>query len=180
MSAHFWLPKSGQPYQHVDTNVRAYHGVNHNGYSIGVETEGCGAAPHAEPLTEHQLNTFARLMVWARATHGIPLQLSESITQPGLNYHRCAGGPATGCPCDVRKNARAEILRRAGAGPAAPTPGDDDLPLNDADKKWINDTIFAQVQVALRTQLQPDWECFNRVVQAASKAIQSTPANVPR
>lgn len=122
VSAHFWLPKAGQPYQHVDTSVRAYHGVNHNGYSIGVETEGCGAAPHAEPLTEHQINTFARLMAWARATHGIPLQLSESISQPGLNYHRCQGGPATGCPCDARKNARAEILRRAGgAAPAPPS-----------------------------------------------------------
>jgi len=121
VSAHFWIPKSGTPVQHVDTAVRAWHGVAHNDYSIGVETEGCGAAPHAEPLTEHQLNMFAALMKWANQTHGIPLQLSEDVRQPGLNYHRCKGGPATGCPCDVRKNARAEILRRAGGAPAAPS-----------------------------------------------------------
>jgi hypothetical protein len=121
VSAHFWLPRAGQPVQHVDSERQAWHGVAHNAYSLGVETEGCGAPPHAEPLSEHQLATFARLMAWAKATHGIPLVLSESVSQPGLNYHRAQGGPATGCPCDVRKNARAEILRRAqGAAPAPP------------------------------------------------------------
>jgi hypothetical protein len=122
VSAHFWIPKNGTPVQHVDTANRAWHGVAHNDYSIGVETEGCGAPPHAEPLTENQLNLFAELMRWANATHGIPLVLSESVSTPGLNYHRCKGGPATGCPCDVRVNARAEILRRAGStAPAPPT-----------------------------------------------------------
>jgi hypothetical protein len=121
VSAHFWIPIAGEPVQHVDTNVRAWHGMdNHNGSSIGVETEGCGAEPYADPLTEHQLALFGELMAWAHATHGIPLVLSESTSTPGLNYHRCQGGPATGCPCDVRVNARAEILRRAGG--ATPTP----------------------------------------------------------
>jgi hypothetical protein len=122
VSAHFWIPKSAQPVQHVDTANRAWHGMAHNDYSIGVETEGCGSPPHAEPLTEHQLNQFAALMKWANQTHGVPLVLSESVTQPGLNYHNCKGGPATGCPCDIRKNARAEILRRAGSATAPPTP----------------------------------------------------------
>jgi hypothetical protein len=120
VSAHFWLPRQGTPVQHVDTGHRAWHGMAHNDYSIGVETEGCGAPPHAEPLTEHQLTSFGALMAWANKTHGIPLVLSEAVTQPGLNYHRCRGGPATGCPCDVRLNMRAEILRRAAGGASAP------------------------------------------------------------
>jgi hypothetical protein len=124
VSAHFWIPYAGEPYQHVDTSVRAWHGMAHNDYSIGVETEGCGSPPNADPLTEHQLALFGELMAWAHATHGIPLTLSESVWTPGLNYHRCEGGPATGCPCDVRVNARAEILSRAsgGAPVAPPTP----------------------------------------------------------
>lgn len=123
VSAHFWIPRSGDPVQHVDTSRQAWHGVAHNAFSIGVETEGCGAPPHAEPLTEWQLTLFGELMLWANRTHGIPLRLSEAVDQPGLNYHRCRGGPATGCPCDVRVNARGEILRRAGAGPGpAPPP----------------------------------------------------------
>jgi N-acetyl-anhydromuramyl-L-alanine amidase AmpD len=123
VSAHFWIPKVGQPYQHVDTANQAWHGIAHNAYSIGVETEGCGAAPHAEPLTENQLAQFAALMQWANTTHGIPLVLSEAVTTPGFNYHRCQGGPATGCPCDVRKNSRTEILNRAkGLPPNTPPP----------------------------------------------------------
>jgi len=88
-----------------------------------VETEGCGNPPNADPLTENQLTLFGELMAWAHTTHGIPLVLSETATTPGLNYHRCQGGYPTGCPCDVRLNARAEILRRAGgAAPPAPSP----------------------------------------------------------
>jgi N-acetylmuramoyl-L-alanine amidase len=117
VSAHFWLPKSGTPVQHVDTSVRAWHGGGTlNDTSIGVETEGCGSPPHAEPLTDHQLNSFGALMAWAHEVHGIPLVTSESATTPGLNYHRCQGGFNTACPCDERVNKRAEILRRAGGG----------------------------------------------------------------
>jgi hypothetical protein len=125
VSAHFWIPRAGEPVQHVDTAWRAWHGGTNalNTYAIGVETEGCGSPPHAEPLTENQLDVFADLMRWAHTTHGVPLVLSESADTAGLNYHRCAGGFATACPCDVRLNARAEILARAGgAAPTPPTP----------------------------------------------------------
>jgi hypothetical protein len=124
VSAHFWLPKSAavRPVQHVDTGVRAWHGGGTlNDTSIGVETEGCGSPPHAEPLNEYQLDSFAGLMAWAHGAHGIPLQKSETATTPGLNYHRCQGGFNTACPCDVRVNQRDEILRRAGGAAPAPS-----------------------------------------------------------
>jgi hypothetical protein len=145
VSAHFWLPQAGQPVQHVDTGVRAWHGMDsHNSNSIGVETEGCGNPPHADPLTEHQLVQFGALMAWANQVHGVPLVLSESTTTPGLNYHRCAGGPATGCPCDVRVNMRSEILRRAGGGaPAA-------LPLESEDNMVLGDKVTGGVWIAYR------------------------------
>lgn len=124
VSAHFWIPKSGSPVQHVDTNVRAWHGGTDalNTNCIGVETEGCATSPYAEPLTSSQLDWFGALMDWANTTHHIPLVLSDTATTPGLNYHRCKGGYATSCPCDVRLNARSEILRRAGAGTITPPP----------------------------------------------------------
>jgi hypothetical protein len=121
VSAHFWIPLSGTPVQHVDSGQQAWHGMAHNAYSLGVETEGCGSPPYADPLNDHQLTLFGNLMRWAHGAHGIPLVLSEAVTTPGLNYHRCQGGPSTGCPCQVRVNARGEILRRAGG--AAPAPG---------------------------------------------------------
>jgi N-acetylmuramoyl-L-alanine amidase len=123
-STHFWIAKDGRCEQYVDTGVVSWGGVQHNSYAISVETEGCGAAPHAEPMTEAMINKFARLIAWANRTHGIPMVLSESVTQPGFNYHNCKGGPATGCPCSVRRNMRSEIIRRAkGQAPSAPAPG---------------------------------------------------------
>lgn len=114
VSAHFWIRRDGRVWQHVDTSRQAWHGMNHNQSSIGVETEGCGAPPHNEPLTNAQLNAFANLMRWANQAHGIPLQLSEAVGQRGLNYHNARGfSGSTACPCAVRRNARPEILRRA-------------------------------------------------------------------
>jgi hypothetical protein len=121
-SAHFWIAKNGRAEQYVDTAHRAWHGIAHNNYGIGVETEGCARNEGDRPMTDAQLNTFAALMRWAKATHGIPLRLSEDVKQAGLNYHRCKGGPATACPCSIRVNQRAEILRRAGGATAPPPP----------------------------------------------------------
>lgn len=122
-SVHFWIAKDGRCEQYVDTNTVSWHGTSpHNGYSIGVETEGCASPPHAEPMTEAMINTFARLMAWCNRVHGIPLKLSEATNQPGFNYHNCKGGPSTACPCAIRRDKRSEILRRAGAGGAGPTP----------------------------------------------------------
>jgi hypothetical protein len=141
VSAHFWIAKDGRVIQHVDTNMVAWHGVAHNQYGIGVETEGCGAPPHAEPLTAKQLDAFAKLMQWANRTHGIPLVLSEAVNQKGLSYHRARGGPATGCPCAVRVNQRAEILRRAkgSGGPAAAKP---------SGTRWVADGTKSLAQIA--------------------------------
>ena len=138
-------PKPGIPVQHVDTGVRAWHGGGTlNDTSIGVETEGCGNPPHADPLTEHQLVQFGALMAWANQVHGVPLVLSETATTPGLNYHRCQGGFNTACPCDVRVNMRSEILRRAGGGaPAA-------LPLESEDNMVLGDKVTGGVWIAYR------------------------------
>lgn len=106
-----------------------------------METEGCGNPPHADPFNEHQLAQFGALMAWAHAVHGIPLVISETATTPGLNYHRCQGGFNTACPCDVRLNARAEILRRAGGGAAPPPQIETELQMVLGDKEtggvWV-------------------------------------------
>ena len=137
VSAHFWLPRAAAPVQHVDTGHRAWHGGGTlNDTSIGVETEGCGSPPHADPFTERQLNDFGALMAWANKTHGVPLVLSETATTPGLNYHRCQGGFNTACPCDVRLNARGEILRRAGGQPGTAPPSEPS-PIHESEENMI-------------------------------------------
>lgn len=119
-STHFWLARDGRAEQYVDTGIISWGGVAHNPHAISVETEGCVTPPHQEPLSEEQINAFARLLAWAHRTHGIPLKLSESVWDPGFTYHRARGGPSTGCPCDVRLRMRDEIIRRAKSGTPAP------------------------------------------------------------
>lgn len=150
VSAHFWIPRvaGAPPYQHVDTADKSWHGMDLNQAWLGVETEGCGAPPHADPLTEWQLDLFAELMHWANRVHGIPLQLSEDINTPGLGYHRMRGGVATACPCDVRKNARTEILRRAGGTP--PSPGTPPPPSDQEANMTLTDPVTGGVWVATK------------------------------
>jgi N-acetylmuramoyl-L-alanine amidase len=124
-STDFWIAKDGRAEQYVDTAMTSWGNGNStaNQRGISVETEGCGAAPHAEPMTDAMVNTFARLMAWANRTHGVPLRKTESFDTPGFGYHRMRGGFATACPCDVRLRMRDEILRRAqGQAPSPEQP----------------------------------------------------------
>jgi hypothetical protein len=114
VSAHFWIRRDGWTVQHVDTSVQSWHAMNQNPWTIGVETEGCAAPPHNEPLTAAQIEAFAQLMAWANRTHGVPLVLAGRVGDPGLGFHNMPGfSGSTACPCDVRRNARQQILNRA-------------------------------------------------------------------
>jgi hypothetical protein len=135
ISAHFWIAKSGLIEQYVDTSRVAWHAMQLNDRYIGVETEGCGAPPHAEPLTEAQIDAFGRLYAEGHRMHGWPYVLIDHEGQRGFGYHRMA--VQTACPCDVRKNARSEILARAQGLPPGSTPpsgGDDDMQEADFDR----------------------------------------------
>jgi hypothetical protein len=123
-STDFWIAKDGRAEQYVDTAMTSWGNgnANANQRGIAVETEGCASPPHAEPMTDAMVNTFARLLAWANRTHGIPLRTTDDYNVPGFGYHRMRGGPATGCPCDVRLRMRPEILRRAQGGAPAPPP----------------------------------------------------------
>ncbi|RMI13391.1 M23 family metallopeptidase [Cellulomonas triticagri] len=56
-------------------------------------------------------------------------------------------------------SARGINLRALGALPTTP---EDDMPLNDADKAWINAAIKAQTELALRVQFAPSGEVSER------------------
>ena len=76
--------------------------------------------PHAEAMTEAMVAALARIYAEGARRHGWPNRLSSSISTSGFGFHRMAVN--TGCPCDVRLNMRAEILRRAFGGAATPAP----------------------------------------------------------
>ena len=50
-------------------------------------------------------------------------------------------------------------------------------PLNDADKKWLTDTIDSRVSLQLRTLFGPEAECYSRVVQASNKSTEQNGGN---
>lgn len=120
VSAHFWVAKDGRIEQYVDTDVVAWHGRQLNSRYVGVETEGCGPAPHAEPMTPQMLDAMVRLYAEGMRRHGWVNAQANKDGDRGLGYHRMA--VATACPCDVRLNMRGEILRRQTGG-GAPLPG---------------------------------------------------------
>lgn len=172
-SAHFWVGQNGAIEQHVDSSVVAWHGISLNSRYVSVETEGCGAPPHADPMSDAMVNALARIYADGMRIHGWANALANANGQPGLGYHRMPGGVATACPCDIRLNMRAEILRRAaggvGPGPTPPPIQEDDLPLNDADKRWLNDAIRIQANVAVREVLASQ-EGHDRIMTAARSA----------
>ena len=120
VSAHFWVSKTGVIEQYADTTRVTWHGRDLNGNWVGVETEGCGTAPHAEAMTEPMVAALARLYAEGARRHAWPNQLASTNGGRGFGYHRMAVN--TGCPCDVRLNMRRRdsaprIRRRLGAGP---------------------------------------------------------------
>jgi peptidoglycan hydrolase-like protein with peptidoglycan-binding domain len=126
VSAHFWVSQSGVIEQYVDSERVAWHGMALNGAYCGVETEGCAAPPHAEPMSDAMVAALGDLYGEGAGRHGWPNALAEANGQPGFGYHRME--VATACPCDVRLARRPDILAMAfggssAAAPPSPSPG---------------------------------------------------------
>lgn len=87
-AAHFSVKLDGTILQSRDTRFRSAANLNGNHRVIAIENEDGGR--WAEPLTDAQVAANARILAWAHATHGIPLQLCPD-SRPGsrgLGYHR--------------------------------------------------------------------------------------------
>lgn len=131
-SAHFGIGEDGTILQWVDTADVAYHACNANWTGwIGIEHETPGDGPGLwQALTDAQLTASARVLAWAAATHGFPLQVTDDPSTLGLAYHSMYPGDCathwgiTGCPGDAIIAQRPEIIARASGTipPPAPTP----------------------------------------------------------
>lgn len=121
MSCHFQIARDGHIEQYVDTNNGAWCQGDGNWDWISIETQGYPT----EPLTDAQINAAARIMRWLHDLYGIPLQISDSVNVRGLGWHGMGGeawGGHDGCPGDLRKAQRVEIVLRA-----KPPEGDEDM-----------------------------------------------------
>ena len=166
---------------------KAWTAANANPYAVQTElctpsgaAQGWSAATWASKTT--MLANCAAWIAEEAAIFGIPIvKLSPAQAQggaAGVCGHGDLGAMGGGHTDPGPNFPWSQVIAMATG--QAPTTGDDDLPLNDADKQWIQTTIEQQCEIALRTQLQPNWECFNRVTQATMEAIKQQPANIPK
>jgi len=91
-SSHFYVLKSGQVLQYVDTSRAAEADLEGNDATISVETQGGVYDPQGEPWTAAQVESLAQLFAWAHKTHGIQMRLATDsklgASSKGLSWHR--------------------------------------------------------------------------------------------
>ena len=167
--------------EYVRRDYKAWTQANANPWSVSAEL--CAFAAWDSATWNTHQTMLANCAAWIAeeaARFGIPIVgLSPAQAQDpgarGVCQHvdlGSMGGGHTDCGAAFPFD---QVLDMAAGG--GPTPGDDDMPLNDADKQWITNTI----NDCLRQQFRnPDGECFGRVIQADIQAIKQTPANVPK
>lgn len=171
-AAHFSVKADGTIFQSRDTRFQSAANLDGNHRVIAIENEdhgprfgGTPRLPAWVPLTPEQVEANAKILRWAHEEHGVPLQLCPDSrpSSRGLAYHRqgidgnfdgfrfpgrVAGGElwtehfGKVCPTDIRIAQLPDILRLA--------KGDDDMPLNDADKAWIKAQLEQAAEKAAR------------------------------
>lgn len=137
MSCHFQVLKDGTIYQYIDTAYSSWCQADGNNDYLSIETQGFPA----EPLTDQQVASCAAIVGFVNAEHGIPLQIADSLGDRGLGWHGMGGagwGGHFGCPGDLRKTQRAQILTLASgqaphSDPSTPVQ-EDDMPYIICDK----------------------------------------------
>lgn len=109
--SHWWISKTGRVEQYVDAGRRSWAQVAGNDTYHSVETEGWTT----EPLTDAQISALADLYRWGVGEFGWPLALANTPGEHGFGWHGMGGdnwGGHTGCPGDLRKAQRADVLAR--------------------------------------------------------------------
>lgn len=116
LESHFILPKSGAPWQLIDTGHTADANLTANVRAISCETEDNGH-PDTDPWTDSQLEELALLHVWAVGEHHLPARICPSPDVGGFGYHTIFGapGPWTNvsgktCPGAIRIKQWREVL----------------------------------------------------------------------
>lgn len=109
--SHWWISKTGLVEQYLDADCKSWAQMQGNATYHSAETEGFAT----EPLTDAQVGALAQLYRWGMETFGWALQLSDAPGTRGFGWHGMGGatwGGHYGCPGDLRKAQRADVLAR--------------------------------------------------------------------
>lgn len=143
----------GETWQLLPANVQPWCQAAGNSWGLAIETGG----NHAEPLTGKAVAAAAAIMRWVHDEWGIPLQVTDHPSRPGLGTHKM-GGQAWGghpCPGTIRAAQRQQILDIAQGGGMAQ--------LDDDDRKFIRDVNQNNAQAVI--------DVLRQVVQNNAQAV---------
>ena len=95
VDSHFYVARDGTIEQYVDTGYVAYAQLDGNATLISVESQGGVTRADAEPWTDAQLASLARIARWAHDVEGVPLQgMPNSLpASRGIGVHRLGIDP---------------------------------------------------------------------------------------
>ncbi|WNI15583.1 N-acetylmuramoyl-L-alanine amidase [Actinacidiphila sp. ITFR-21] len=185
-SSHFGVGKDGRIYQWVDTADRAWAQESGNRAWLSIEHEGNSG----DSLTPAQLAATARVVAWAHAVHGVPLQTTDSVTGRGIGWHGMGGAAWGGhpdCPGNPVKAQRAAIITAAKGG--TPTVQEDDMDLTPAQLTAIGKEAAHQTAIyqwadpvtgkpAMLGSFIAKASVLEQTVKAQAAAIQALAAKV--
>lgn len=108
LESHFGLGYEGDLGQFIGTETRAdaNAGANRRADGTGaVSIETASNTQGTDPWTDAQVEQLIRLGVWLHKTHGIPLRICRSHSDPGFGYHSLFpewSTSGTACPGKAR------------------------------------------------------------------------------
>jgi len=136
VESHLGLYFDGSLGQYIGTETRADANAQANRRSDGtgaVSMETASNTKHTDEWTAAQIKVIIEVGVWLHRTHGIPLRICRSWTDPGYGYHALFAEwstNGTACPGAARIRQFREVvfpgIVRAAQGstePSPPTPG---------------------------------------------------------
>ncbi|MBB5103334.1 hypothetical protein FHS40_002387 [Streptomyces spectabilis] len=120
-------------FQYIGTQTRADANMHANQRGDGtgaVSVETASNLKHTDPWTSSQISALIKLGAWMHRTHGVPLRICRSATDPGFGTHRMFAAWSNGgtaCPGDARQRQFRElvfpgIVKAAGGKPPKPSP----------------------------------------------------------
>ncbi|WP_053170562.1 N-acetylmuramoyl-L-alanine amidase [Streptomyces sp. SBT349] len=137
LESHFGLGYSGDLGQYLPTTVRAdaNAGANRRADGTGaISVETASNTSASDLWTGEQVEALIALGAWAHRTHGIPLHICRSASDPGFGWHRLHRGwstSGTACP-GARRIEQFErvvfpgIVARSGQPVTTPAPPEED------------------------------------------------------
>ncbi|MCY0963382.1 N-acetylmuramoyl-L-alanine amidase [Streptomyces sp. H27-H5] len=154
LESHFGQSYDGSIAQYIGTETRADANYLANRRSDGtgaVSIETASNDDHSDPWTDAQVEGLIRLGVWLHQTHGIPLRVCRSASDPGFGYHRLHADWAvsgTACPGDKRvaqfKNIIFPSIVARANGQTAPT--EEDMPLTAEDLDKVAKAVWSHTE----------------------------------